>query len=114
MPQTTEPSVSILVVQGDESLRPMTVNALERAGYDVHSVRKGNQAIALCKDIEFDLILSDAELPDISGHEVVSRAFSPDRNARTALMDDLHRDCACCPYAIRCPLLTKPFTPRQL
>ncbi len=49
-------------------------NVLERffckRGYDVRSAYSGTEAIALLKNEEFDLVLSDYVMPEVSGYDV--------------------------------------------
>ncbi|MBQ0088363.1 MAG: PglZ domain-containing protein [Prevotellaceae bacterium] len=46
---------------------------LERKGYSVVSVSNGNDAIDLCEQQNFDLILLDENMPGLSGLETLSR-----------------------------------------
>ena len=52
---------------------------LEKKGYEVTTVSNGTDAIDLCKEEEFDLILLDENMPGISGLETLSqiKAFTP-------------------------------------
>lgn len=61
----------ILVVDDDEDLVELIVDALERDGrFDVQSVNNGFRAGMLIKEFRPDLIVLDVMLPDINGKEV--------------------------------------------
>lgn len=61
----------VLVVDDDEDLVELIVDALERDGrFDVRSVNNGFGAGMLIKEFHPDLIVLDVMLPDINGKEV--------------------------------------------
>ena len=61
----------VLVVDDDEDLVELIVDALERDGrFDIRSVNNGFQAGMLIKEFRPDLIVLDVMLPDINGKEV--------------------------------------------
>ena len=44
---------------------------LEKKGYDITTVTNGNDAIELCQEQSFDLVLLDEQMPGLSGLEVL-------------------------------------------
>ncbi len=62
---------SILVVDDEVSIRKALARALERDGYLVTAVKSTQEASALCKDSLFQLIISDLQLPDGNGLELI-------------------------------------------
>jgi DNA-binding NtrC family response regulator len=63
----------ILVVDDDESLRRVTQFQLEQAGYQVSVAPNGNQALAVLQKSPYDLVLTDLQMPDISGMELLKK-----------------------------------------
>ena len=64
-------SCKILVVDDE----PLICEGIRRAlsGHDVEVAPSGRDAIRLCEDGEFDLVLCDVMMPDVSGMEVYGR-----------------------------------------
>src|SRR5512134_1489691 len=56
---------------------PATLKALEllltKAGHDVASASRGDQALALIDDTDFDIVITDLRLPDMSGLAILTR-----------------------------------------
>jgi adenylate cyclase len=61
----------ILVVDDNESNRDLLARRLARDGHAVETASGGAVALALLKDREFDLILLDILMPDMSGYQVL-------------------------------------------
>ncbi len=70
----------ILVVDDEHLVRNLTVQVLERAGYDVISVADAQQALELLDDQTVDLVVSDVVMPGLSGVELLNelRDLRPD------------------------------------
>jgi len=66
----------ILLVEDDVAARLALGKVLEVAGYTVHIVGTGLQAIQAIEQTEFDVVISDMRLPDIDGIEVLQVAKS--------------------------------------
>jgi two-component system chemotaxis sensor kinase CheA len=71
----------ILVVDDALTVRELERSILERAGYAVELADGASQALELLDAMEFDLVLTDIEMPGPDGFEL-TRAIR--RNARTA------------------------------
>jgi two-component system response regulator PilR (NtrC family) len=69
-------SARILVVDDERSMREMLAILLRREGHDVAAAENGRSAIDLLNQRPFDLIVSDARMPDIDGLEVLRHARS--------------------------------------
>lgn len=54
---------------------------LERLGYSVATTTSGKEALQLLQDQDFDLVLLDLMMPEISGYEVLSRIKSSPQTA---------------------------------
>jgi two-component system response regulator PilR (NtrC family) len=72
-------SARILVVDDERSMREMLAILLKREGHDVAVAENGRGAIDLLNEKAFDLVVSDARMPDIDGLEVLrhARAINP-------------------------------------
>ncbi|HEX4350391.1 MAG TPA: response regulator, partial [Verrucomicrobiae bacterium] len=60
----------ILVVEDEIPLAMMMVSLLTRAGYEVEAACNAEKAVQLAKNVEFDLITLDLNMPDGSGFEI--------------------------------------------
>ena len=74
-PAATE-SARILVVDDERSMREMLAILLKREGHDVSVAENGRTAIELLNQRPFDLVVSDARMPDLDGLEVLRHARS--------------------------------------
>jgi signal transduction histidine kinase len=61
---------SILVLEDEEQIRSMLVDALSEAGYRVESAPDGLTGLAHFQGGEFDVVLTDLSLPECSGLDV--------------------------------------------
>ncbi|MDE3018161.1 MAG: sigma-54-dependent Fis family transcriptional regulator [Nitrospirota bacterium] len=70
----------ILVAEDDAAARELLVEALKKEGYDVEAVVGGKEAIERGRQRQFDLVLTDIRMGDVSGFEVLQafQASSPD------------------------------------
>ncbi|HEY2432110.1 MAG TPA: sigma-54 dependent transcriptional regulator [Vicinamibacterales bacterium] len=69
-------SARILVVDDERSMREMLAILLKREGHEVAVAENGRTAIDLLNARPFDLIVSDARMPDVDGLEVLRHARS--------------------------------------
>lgn len=78
--QTKTQPGKILVVDDERGARMALEVPLRMSGYDVAAATCGREAIALGQNKQFDVVLTDIFMPDITGLEVVRefRRFSPD------------------------------------
>jgi signal transduction histidine kinase/ActR/RegA family two-component response regulator len=67
----TVPGARILLVEDDPRVRTATVGALEDLGYDPVSCSGGAEALALFDSMDFDLVISDVIMPEMTGPEMV-------------------------------------------
>jgi len=66
----TKDAKSILVVEDEENLVHLILEALTAEGYDVTCSNSGNSAIDQLKKNRYDLIISDMKMPGMSGEEL--------------------------------------------
>ncbi|WP_394129220.1 response regulator [Shewanella maritima] len=57
----------ILAVDDSTSMRQMVSFTLKTAGYDVTEAADGEQALSLAQQTEFDLVISDINMPVMDG-----------------------------------------------
>lgn len=79
----------ILIVAKDEDLRAALVDTLELAGgYTVYQASTFEEALSEILLVEFDLILTEAELPDLSGMDLLAVVGGLRPNASVIVIDD--------------------------
>jgi len=106
---------NILIIEDEEKISEILKAYLEKEGYGVYCTTKGLYAIKLFEKIEFNLVILDLMLPDISGEEVCSilRKISQVHifmlTAKSTLEDRIEGlNLGADEY------LVKPFSPREL
>jgi two-component system, OmpR family, KDP operon response regulator KdpE len=60
-----------LVVDDEAGLRKVVRDALEQAGHEVETASNGEEALALCAERDFDLIITDLAMPRCDGLHLV-------------------------------------------
>lgn len=61
----------ILVIDDEESMCNFMEIMLSKEGYDVNSVNSGRKGLNLLKENDFDLVIADLQMPEMSGIEVL-------------------------------------------
>lgn len=64
----------ILVVDDEESIREFLEIMLRKEGYDVTCVEDGQKAIDILKKKTFDLVISDLQMPHVTGIELLKHS----------------------------------------
>lgn len=65
----------ILHAEDDETIAVLTREMLEAQGWHVDTCRNGTSALEkICSDTQYDVLLLDYKLPDLTGLELVHRA----------------------------------------
>ncbi|MEN5194221.1 response regulator transcription factor [Sphingobacterium faecium] len=106
----------ILLIEDDADLGCEVQWYLERSGFEVHLVDDGDQALALSKRQNFDLLLVDVQLPSFDGFELIKRIkilkpefrflFLTARNAKESCITGLKLGAE--------DYITKPFDTEEL
>jgi CheY-like chemotaxis protein len=65
------PGARILLVEDDPRVRTATVGALEDLDYDPVACSSGEEAIAMFAAQEFDLVITDVIMPEMTGPELI-------------------------------------------
>ena len=103
----------ILIVDDEPGIRGLLCTAFRSAGYEAATASGGSEAIALCRQTRFDVVLSDVLMPDMNGHDLARWIAEQIPGTRTLLMSGFDAGCQGCPFAGRCVLLAKPFRPSE-
>jgi signal transduction histidine kinase len=107
---------TILVVEDEPALLRVVTRILQRNDYSVLAATNGTEALALAADHEFDLLLTDAVMPGISGFELADRVWQTRPRASVLFMSGYSPDLARPGRGLPgdTALVQKPFTQRAL
>src|SRR6266850_173304 len=61
----------ILIVDDERSIRELLEIVLKKDGFNVTSVRSAVEALTILKSSDFDLIISDIKMPDMTGIDLL-------------------------------------------
>src|SRR5438093_11960504 len=61
----------ILVVEDEDYIRTLVEAMLRKVGYDVVLAGSGKEAVELCQEKTFDLVITDLSMPDMDGLELI-------------------------------------------
>lgn len=86
-----EPGLSarVLLVDDQPELRRLFARTLTKKGHDVVAAASAAAAIDLLRDGEFDLVISDVQMPDISGVELLRRIHERDPDLPVLLLSGM-------------------------
>jgi len=105
-PGPREPgALKIVLVEDDESLRTTTVELLELLGHTVSGAGSAEEALALPALAAADVLMTDLELPGLSGEQLALAARS--RNPAMAVVFASGRSATT--SLERCTMLSKPY-----
>jgi DNA-binding response OmpR family regulator len=111
-------SDTILVADDSMTILAMVSSRLERAGYDVVTAARGDEALRLVQENRPRLVLLDVEMPGLDGVEVARRIRADEALAETfiVLLTSLSEasEVATGMAAGADAYLTKPFSPQDL
>lgn len=111
-------SEEILVVEDDDALRDLIIEALAMHGYGVLEADCGDRALAICEQHprQLDLLISDVVMPDMRGPELVAELKGSRPELKVLYMSGYIDD-----VTVRhnvetagIPFLEKPFTSGRL
>jgi signal transduction histidine kinase len=107
---------TILVVEDEPAVLRAVTRILQRNDYSVLAATTGTEALALAVDHGFDLLLTDAVMPGMSGLELADRVRQTRPQASVLFMSGYSPDLAGSGRAlpVDVPLVQKPFTERAL
>src|SRR5512138_643967 len=76
----------VLTVDDSPSMRDMVRIALTGAGFDVRQATDGEEALALARTRSVDLILSDVNMPNMDGIELIRALRAEDAYRHTPIL----------------------------
>lgn len=108
----------VLVIDDEADVAELNAEVLERAGYDVHAVSDGREALRLLAQQPFDVVLSDLNMPDLDGralYEAIQSTY-PDLVTGVGFItgDTLGRSSQTFLAEAGRPYLEKPVSPKEL
>ncbi|HJL40003.1 MAG TPA: ATP-binding protein [Myxococcales bacterium LLY-WYZ-16_1] len=81
-----QPRLRVLVVEDDGAIRSVLNELLQSEGFVVTGVGRGGEAVETLAQAQFDLVLTDLEIPDCDGWAVVSTTRRTQTDAAIAVM----------------------------
>lgn len=66
----TDAPLRILVVDDDDKIKTLLVQCLKEKGYDVQAVDDGVSALKQAEKYQFDVVITDWDMQDVSGAEI--------------------------------------------
>jgi two-component system chemotaxis response regulator CheY len=111
-------SSNVLVVEDSATMRSFVVAALEAEGFEVTTAKSGFEALKVLKQDTFKIIITDVNMPDINGLEVVRFVRDNPNHKQTPLLiistDGRDKDRERGMKLGATDYLIKPFTPEDL
>lgn len=77
---------AVLVVEDDPDAREVLELLLARRGHEVQAVATGEEGLELLRERAFDAVLTDQNLPGMSGTEMLDEAFAAHLVARDRVL----------------------------
>ncbi len=109
---------NILAVDDSASMRQMVAFTLKGAGYDVTEAADGDEALQLAKKTQYNLVLTDINMPNMNGIELTRELralpnykFTPILTLTTESTSDKKQEGK---MAGATGWIVKPFNPDQL
>jgi two-component system sensor histidine kinase and response regulator WspE len=91
-PHDDSMTAHILVVDDSHTVREMERRLLVRAGYTVSAAQNGQEAWNLLRLNEYDLLISDVDMPQMNGIELVTRVRANPRLGRMPVIILSYKD----------------------
>jgi two-component system chemotaxis sensor kinase CheA len=80
------PQLKVVVVDDTLMVRELQRSILERGGYAVRTAADGVAALALLNDVPADLVVTDVEMPDLDGLQLIATMRSHPRLANVPVL----------------------------
>ncbi len=115
---TSEHPMTILVADDEPHIVRVVSFKLKLAGYDVVSAGNGQEAWELVRDRKIDLVLTDHQMPFLTGLELAKRMAEHPQTASIPVLMLTARGFRLTPIELQgagiVEMLDKPFSPRML
>jgi signal transduction histidine kinase len=107
---------TVLVVEDEPAVREITARILRRSGFAVLEAASGAEALTLAADRQFDLLLTDLVMPQVSGTELARRIHQMLPDVPVLFMSGYSQDVLGPRGALDsgAPLIQKPFAAQEL
>jgi DNA-binding response OmpR family regulator len=76
----------ILIIEDDTFLQGLAANKLQSEGFLVNTVSNGNEALTDLGQNQYDAIILDLMLPDVSGFEILKQIRSRETNNQVPIL----------------------------
>jgi len=76
----------ILVVDDEEHIREIVSEYLQGLGYEVVEAANGEVALTMCKERDFDLVITDIRMPRMNGLDLLDSLKSQNQTRPVVLM----------------------------
>lgn len=113
-------TLKILVAEDDLLTLTMIEKVLTKEGHQVLTVQNGNDAVKSIEENDFDLVITDIQMPGIEGIEVISEIMDKKPKTKTIAISSLGRTSGYTEFLSLATtvgangVLKKPFTPKEL
>ena len=103
-------NLNILYVEDDSMIRMLTTKMLEKRVKKIISVEDGVEALKIFNDFTPDIVITDLEMPNMGGVELIEKIKEKDNNIKTIIISgDSDVDTSLADF-----LLTKPINKKIL
>ncbi len=108
----------VMIVDDSKATRSMVAFTLQRAGYEVLQAENGVLALAVIEKNQIDCLITDVNMPDMNGYELIRRLRDTAAHRTTPILlltttiDSGGKETAQGAGATAC--LGKPFLPAEL
>jgi PAS domain S-box-containing protein len=86
VPKIMSENLRILIVDDQKSICDVLSDFFIKDGHNVKSVFSGTDAIKLLKTEEFDLVLSDIVMPEVSGYDVIRAVYELENRPKIGII----------------------------
>ena len=104
-------NLRVLLVEDEVALRLLALKVLSNHGYRVTCAENGEQAWEVLQTQEFDLLVTDIQMPRMTGNELVRKVLGSMPELPVLMMSGYNPE-GQVPEEVL--FLSKPFTPQQL
>lgn len=104
-------NLRVLLVEDEGSLRQLALKVLSHHGYRVTCAENGEQAWEALQEEEFDLLVTDIQMPKMTGNELVKKVLGARPELPVLMMSGYNPEGQVPDEVL---FLSKPFTPQQL
>ncbi|HEY3442502.1 MAG TPA: PAS domain S-box protein [Paludibaculum sp.] len=106
---------SILLVEDQGEVRRLAATILRMFGYVVHEATDGIEALKLAENLQFDLLLSDMVMPNMSGYDLAEQLLLRHPGLRVVFMSGYaEQEDDESPERLGASFISKPFSPEAL